>query len=199
MRLERAALPAIYLPMEERGSAGMTLLLRTSVDPKSVAGAVQKAVQQSGGPVIITDVLTFDDVMKRSVGSRHLNAWLFGSFGALGLLLAVIGIGSVVSYSVSRRTREMGLRIALGARPVDVQRLVVRESMMPVAVGLMVGVGGALMLSRLVETLLFDVQPRDLATYVGVCALLSSAAVIAAFVPARRAARVNPLVALRAE
>ena len=199
MKLERAALPAIYLPMEERGSAGMTVLLRTSVDPESVAGAVQKAIQQTAGPVIITDVLTFEDVMKRSVGPRHLNAWLFGSFGALGLLLAAIGIGSVVSYSVARRTREMGLRMALGARPIDVQRLVVRESMMPVVVGLTVGVGAALMASRLVESLLFDVQPGDMATYVGVCALLASSAVIAAILPARRAARVNPLVALRSE
>ena len=199
MKLERAALPAIYLPMEERGSSAMTLLLRTSVAPESVAGAVQKAVQQSAGPVIITDVLTFDDVMKRSVGSRHLNAWLFGSFGALGLLLAAIGIGSVVSYSVARRTREMGLRIALGARPVDVQRLVVHESMVPVMVGLAVGVGAALMLGRLVESLLFDVHPRDVGTYAGVCALLASAALVAAILPARRAARVNPLVALRAE
>ena len=177
----------------------MTLFLRTSVTPESVAGAVQKAVQQTAGPVIITDILTFDDLMKRSVGPRHLNAWLFGAFGALGLLLAATGIGSVVSYSVARRTREMGLRIALGARPIDVQRLVVRESMMPVVVGLTVGVVAALMASRLVESLLFDVQPRDMATYVGVCALLASAAVIAAVLPARRAARVNPLVALRSE
>jgi len=93
----------------------------------------------------------------------------------------------------------MGLRIALVARPIDVQRLVVRESMMPVVVGLTVGVVAALMASRLVESLLFDVQPRDMATYVGVCALLASAAVIAAMLPARRAARVNPLVALRSE
>ncbi len=119
--------------------------------------------------------------------------------GALGLLLSAIGIGSVVSYSVARRTREMGLRIALGARPVDVQRLVVRESMIPVAAGLAVGVGAALMLSRLVESLLFNVQPRDGVTYLGVCALLASVAVFAAILPARRAARVNPLVALRAE
>jgi putative ABC transport system permease protein len=199
MKLERAALPTFYLPMEERGSAGMTLFLRTSIDPESVAGAVQKAVQQAAGPVIITDVLPFDDVMKRSVGSRHLNAWLFGSFGVLGLLLAAIGIGSVVSYSVARRTREMGVRLALGARPFDVQRLVVQESMKPVLAGLTAGVGAALMLSRLVATLLFEVQPRDVATYVGVCVLLATAAVIAAVLPARRAARVNPLVALRSE
>jgi ABC-type antimicrobial peptide transport system permease subunit len=137
--------------------------------------------------------------MKRSVGSRHLNAWLFGTFGALGLLIAAIGIGSVVSYSVARRTREMGLRIALGARPVDVQRLVVVESMMPVVAGLGVGVGAALVLSRYVESFLFEVPPRDVWTYAMVCALLAASAVVAAILPARRAARVDPLVALRAE
>ena len=130
--------------------------------------------------------------MKRSVGPRHLNAWLFGSFGVLGLLLAVIGIGSVVSYSVARRTREMGLRIGVGARPLDVQRLVVRESMMPVLAGLVVGRRRGLMASRFVESLLFEVQPRDLGTYVSVCVLLASAAVIAAMLPARRAAARQP-------
>ena len=199
MSLKREALPAIYLPMEERGASAMTLVLLTSVDPMSVAGAVQKAIQTQAGPIIITDVLTFDDVMTRSVGSHHLNAWLFGSFGVLGLVLAAIGIGSVVSYSVARRTREMGLRMALGARRADVQRLVVRESIVPVLVGLAAGVGAALALSRFAESLLFDVQPRDAGTYGGVCVLLVAAAIVAAIVPARRAARVDPLVALRAE
>ena len=199
MALERQALQAIYLPIEERGAAMMTLVLRTTVDPLSVAGAVQKAVQSQAGPVIISDVLPFTDVMKRSVGTRHLNAWLFGSFGVLGLLLASIGIASVVSYSVARRTREMGLRIALGARPGDVRALVVRESMAPVLAGLVLGIAASLTLSRFVESLLFGVQPRDLWTYAGVCLVLVGTAIIAAGLPARRASRVDPLIALRAE
>ena len=172
MSLERQALQAIYLPIEERGAAMMTLVLRTTVDPLSVAGAVQKAVQSQAGPVIISDVLPFTDVMKRSVGTRHLNAWLFGSFGVLGLLLASIGIASVVSYSVARRTREMGLRIALGARPGDVRALVVRESMAPVLAGLVLGIAASLTLSRFVESLLFGVRPVTLWTYAGVCLVL---------------------------
>jgi putative ABC transport system permease protein len=199
MSLERQALQAIYLPIEERGAAMMTLVLRTTVDPLSVAGAVQKAVQSQAGPVIISDVLTFTDVMKRSVGTRHLNAWLFGSFGVLGLLLASIGIASVVSYSVARRTREMGLRIALGARPGDVRALVVRESMAPVLAGLVLGIAASLTLSRFVESLLFAVEPRDVWTYAGVCLVLVTAAIVAAGLPARRASRVDPLIALRAE
>jgi putative ABC transport system permease protein len=199
LTLERPALPAIYLPMEERGASALTLVARTSVDPISIAGAVQKAIQNQAGPAVITDVLTFEDLMLKSVAPRHLNAWLFGSFGVVGLLLAVVGIGSVVSYSVSRRTREMGLRLALGARPQDVGLLVVRESMVPVLAGLIVGLGAAMALSRFVDAFLFEVAPRDVWTYVIVCVVLAVAAALAAVLPARRAARVDPLVALRAE
>jgi len=199
MSLEREALPAIYLPLEERGASALTLVSRTSVDPMSIAGEVQKAVQAQAGPAIITDVLTLEGVMIRSVGGRHLNAWLFGSFGVIGLLLAAIGVGSVVSYSVARRTREMGLRIALGARPADVRRLVVWESMVPVAAGLAVGLGAALILSRFSESLLFGVEPRDWPTYLAACLLLVTSAILAAALPARRAARVDPLIALRTE
>jgi predicted permease len=199
MKVERAPLQAIYLPLEERGDAAVTLILRTVVPPMSVAGAVQKSVQTQAGPVIITDVLTFNSLITRSVGSRHLNAWLFGSFGVLGLLLAAIGIGSVVSYSVARRTREIGVRMALGAQPADVRRLVVREAMIPVIGGLVAGVGAALALGRFVESLLFDIQPRDAWTYLIVCLMLTLAAFVAAILPARRAARVDPLIALRAD
>jgi ABC-type antimicrobial peptide transport system permease subunit len=143
--------------------------------------------------------MSFENLMKRSVGPRHLNAWLFGSFGTLGLLLAVVGIGSVVSYSVARRTREMGVRIALGARPLDVSGLVVREAMVPVVAGLAVGVGAAIALSRFISAFLFGVEPRDVWTYVIVCVVLTAAAALAALLPARRAARVDPLTALRAE
>jgi len=199
MKVERAALQAIYLPIEERGDSAVTLVIRTTVAPMSVAGAVQRAVQTQAGPVIITDVLTFGDVVTRSVGSRHLNAWIFGSFGAVGLLLAAIGIGSVVSYSVARRTREMGLRIALGARPADVRLLVVRESMVPVVIGLAAGIAASLALGRFVTGLLFEIEPRDVSTYLLVCVVLAASALAAALLPARRAARVNPIVALRAE
>jgi putative ABC transport system permease protein len=199
MTLEREALPAIYLPLEERGTTGMTLMLRTAVDPASVGGAVQSAIRQGAGPVVITDVRAFGDVMTRSVASRHLNAWLFGSFGVLGLLLAAVGIASIVSYSVARRTREIGVRMALGAQPADVRRLVVLESMGPVAIGLVGGVGAALLLSRLAESFLFQIAPRDLSTYVGVSAVLLIVSVIAASVPASRVSRVDPLVALRSE
>jgi len=148
---------------------------------------------------VITDVRTFGDLMKRSVAPRHLNAWLFGSFAVLGLLLAAVGIASIVFYSVARRTREIGVRLALGARPADIRRLVVLESMTPVVLGLVLGLGAALLLSRLAESFLFGIAARDPFTYVVISALLLVIAVIAALLPARRASRVDPLVALRSE
>ena len=199
MGLGTQALQAIYLPLEERGEAAMTLVMQTNVAPYSVAGAAEGAIRKAVGPVLITDVRSFIDLMKKSAGPRHLNAWLFGTFAALGLMLAMTGIASVVSYTVSRRTREMGLRMALGANPADVSRLVVRQSMTPVIVGLAVGIGAAVLLSRYVESLLFEVPPRDIWTYAGACVVLATSALLASLVPARRAARVDPLVALRAE
>ena len=161
MALERQPLQAIYLPIEERGAAALTLVLKTSVDPMSIAANVRDAVQRQAGPVVITDVLTLDDVIARSVGARRLNAWLFGAFGVLGLLLTAIGIGGVISYAVARRTREIGVRLALGATPSQVRGLVVRTSLAPVAAGLVAGLAVALGLSRYAASLLYEVTPRD--------------------------------------
>ena len=199
MALERPALQTIYLPMEERGASALTLVMRTSVAPLSIAGAVREAVQRQAGPLIVSDVMTMKDVIARAAGPRRLNAWLFGTFGVFALLLTAIGIGSVVSYGVARRTREIGIRLALGATGSQVRGLVVIGSLVPVVVGLIVGVGAAASLSRLVASFLYDVTPRDVWTYVLVIALLLTTALAAAYLPARRAARVDPLEALRAE
>lgn len=199
MNLERAGLQAIYLPLEERGAAELTLIARTHVPPMAIASTVRDAVRRAAGPVITGEAVTLRELVLRSVGPRRLNAWLFGAFAVLGLLLAATGLGSVVSYSVARRTREMGVRLALGAAPSSVKWLVIRESMTAVLAGLVAGVGAALMLGRYVETLLYGVRPRDPWTFVIVCVLLIGSALVAAWLPARRAARTDPLVALRAE
>ena len=199
MSLERPGLPTIYLPMEERGASAMTLVLRTHVEPLSIAAAARDALQRQAGPVVISNIATFDDVIGRAASGRRLNAWLFGAFGVLALLLTAVGIGSVVSYSVARRTREIGIRLALGASPASLRRLVVAGSIVPVVAGLLAGLAGAVALSRFVGTMLYGVTPKDAWTYSGVIALLAVTALAAAYLPARRAARVDPLVALRTE
>jgi predicted permease len=199
MTIERQALQAIYLPLEERGASAMTLGLRTGVDPLSIAGSVRKAVQREAGPVVISDVRTLNDVIARSAGPRRLNTFLFGSFGVVGLLLTAIGIASVISYSVARRTREIGVRLALGATPSIVRRLVVADSLSPVFAGMIAGLAVALGLSRFLASLLYEVTPRDGWTYTTVCLVLASTALAAAYLPARRAARIDPMLALRAD
>ncbi|MEZ5317932.1 MAG: ADOP family duplicated permease [Vicinamibacterales bacterium] len=189
----------IYLPIEERGATAITLLASTSGPPASVTEPLREAVQRGTGPVILTEARTFDDLVGRSAGERRLYAWLFGSFAVLALALAAIGISGVISYSVARRTREMGLRLALGARPSQVRRLVLRESLTPVAIGIVAGIGAALALGRFVASLLFQMQPLDVPTYFGAVVVLGSAAAVAAWVPALRAGRVAPMDALRAD
>jgi hypothetical protein len=199
MALEYRPPQTIYLPIEERGSSALTLIVRGAGDPSALSAALRDAVQRQAGPVIISDVRRLDDVILRSAGARRLNAWLFGSFGVLGLVLAAIGIAGVTAYSVARRTREIGLRLALGATPAEVRRLVVFESFTPVLIGLGAGVAVALWLSRFVGSLLYEIQPRDGRTYVAVCLLLAVSALAAAYLPGRRAALVDPMVALRVE
>jgi putative ABC transport system permease protein len=199
MRLEDQPMQAIYLPLEETGAAEMTLMLRTSGPPLSIAPAVRGALRTAAGPVVVSNVRTFDELLMRSASERRLNAWLFGSFGVLGLLLAATGIYGVISYAVARRTREMGVRLALGATPAGVRRLVIAQTFVPVAAGLAVGLAASLALSRYIASLLYEVPARDVVTYVVVCVILSAAALAAAYLPARRASRVDPMIALRAE
>jgi putative ABC transport system permease protein len=199
MRIERPGLQAIYLPIEERGTSALTLVVRSVRSPLELAPALRQAVQQQAGPVIVTDVMTFGDLMARSTGERRLNAWLFGAFGVFALVLTAVGIGSVIAYSVAKRTREIGVRLALGASPTSVRRLLVRDAAWPVAAGLAIGAGSAMFLSRFAESMLYGITPRDLTTYLVVLAVLTTTALVAAYVPARRAARVDPNLALRAE
>jgi predicted permease len=199
MSLEMGSPQTIYTPLEERGATGLTLMIRTAGRPMDIAGAVEQAIQTQAGPLVIADVGPLNDVLMRSVSGRRLNAWLFGSLGTIGLMLASVGIFGVVAYSVSHRTREIGIRMALGAAPRGVRRMVVAQAVAPVLVGLVVGLGVALRAGDLLAAHLYQVGGRDLATYAIACATLSLVALAAAWLPARRAAAVDPLLALRAE
>ena len=137
--------------------------------------------------------------LEGSLSSRRFNALLLGLFAGVALLLAVSGLYGVLAYSVSRRTREIGVRLALGARPGDILRLIVAHGMLLTFGGLVIGLAGALMVARLLSGLLFGVGSTDPATFVGVSGLLAGVALLASYLPARRAARVDPIVALRQE
>jgi putative ABC transport system permease protein len=140
-----------------------------------------------------------DDVVWNSVGRPRLAALLLGAAGAIALFLAVIGVYGVLSYAVERRTHEIGIRRALGAQPRDVLRLVLGRATGLVAAGIGVGIVGALALTRVLTTLLFQVEPNDAVTFVGVAVLLGGVALLASYVPGRRATRVDPTDALRAD
>lgn len=199
MSLEYRPAQTIYLPLDERGASGLTLVVRTGVEPLSLAASLRQAIQQQAGPVLISNVQTLDDLLWRSVAQRRLHAYLFGAFGLVALLLAGIGIYSVIAYGVAQRTREIGVRLALGDSPAGVRRLIIAQSFVPVCAGLVAGLAAALGLSRFLATLLYEVQPRDMTTYAVVYVALCATALAAAYIPARRASRVDPIVALRAE
>lgn len=199
LSLEYRPMQTIYLPLDERGTSAMTVVMRTAAEPLTLAPAVRQAVQQHAGPVLITNVRSLRDLLIGTASANRLNAWLFGSFGALGLLLAAIGIYGVISYSVARRTREMGIRLALGASPGRLRWFVIAQTFMPVLAGLAAGVAASLALSRFVASLLYEVQPRDVPTYAFVCLVLCGTALAAAYLPARRASEVDPMTALHAE
>jgi predicted permease len=199
LRLEERPMQAIYRPLEEAGAIGMTVMLRADRNPYALLPALRAAIRSTAGPVVVSTVRTLDEMLLRSAAERRLNAWLFGSFGVLGLLLAVTGIYGVISYAVARRTREMGVRLALGASPARVRRLVIGQTLVPVTAGLVIGFGAALALSRYLASLLYEVTARDTVTYLTAGAILLASAIAAAWLPARRASRVDPVAALRAE
>jgi len=164
-----------------------------------MAPAVRKEIAALDNGVPVYQVATMDQLLSASVASQRFNLFLLVLFAALALGLAAIGIYGVLAFGVSRRTREIGIRLALGAHPRGVLRLVVRQGMQLVAAGILLGIAGALALTRLMASLLYSVSPTDPATFVVVSILLGLVALIACYVPARRAMRVDPMVALRTE
>ncbi|HEX9424747.1 MAG TPA: FtsX-like permease family protein, partial [Pyrinomonadaceae bacterium] len=177
----------------------MNLVVKTAGDPATMGSAIVNETRRADRMVTITKVRTMDDLRATALQSDRFNLWLLGSFALLALLLAVLGIYGVMSYAVTRRTQEIGIRLALGARQLDVLSLVVRQGMTLVAVGVGLGLLGAIGLTRVMSTLLFGVTAKDPMTFVAVAGLLMLVAFVACYVPARRATRVDPLVALRYE
>ena len=177
----------------------MTLVLRTANPPSAVIGPVQDEIARLAPGVTISDVITIEAAIGEQVATPRFYAWLMSVFALVALVIAAVGVYGVISYSVSRRAREIGIRIALGAGAAGAFRLVLREGLRLAAVGSAVGLALALALSRFVRALLYGVAPTDPMTFVLATAALAVVAFLASALPARRAARVDPVEALRGE
>ena len=177
----------------------MALTIRTTGDEAGVVSGVRRILNQQDPDLALADVKTMDEVVSQSVAQRRLMMVMLGIFAAAALLLSAVGIYGVIAYGVTQRTQEIGIRLALGAQRGDVLRMVVGQAAWLSAAGIAIGAAGAFALTRLMTDLLFHVKPFDPATFAAVAAILALVALLAGYVPGRRATRVDPVVALRAE
>jgi predicted permease len=189
----------VYLPLSQNYLPQVTLLVRTSVNPISLLGPIQNEVKALDSQLPLFNVKTMQEQINISVWPQEMGSGVLGAFGLLALLLAAVGIYGMMSFVVAQRTHEIGVRMALGAAPRDVVKSVLSQALRLVLAGIAIGLGGALALTRFIASLLFGVKPTDPVTFAAVCLILAAVAVLASYLPARRAARVDPLVALRYE
>jgi predicted permease len=194
-----ASVPHIYVAMGQFAPINAVLFLRGRGDAQSLGEAVRQVVGSMDANVAVHSVSTMDQIIARSVADRRFALELLGVFAAVALLLAAIGIYGVMSYAFSQRTHEVGIRMALGAQRLDILRMALVEGMRIVAIGLVVGLVGAAVMTRFFESLLFNVAPSDPITFLSASAVLVGVAFFACYIPAQRATRVDPLVALREE
>jgi putative ABC transport system permease protein len=191
--------PAIYWSHARESYSGMALIVRTSGDASRFVSAVQKEIRAIDPEQPIADVRTMKEVISRSIARPRFNTMLLSIFAGVALILASVGLYGVMNYSATQRTHEVGIRMALGATRADIMRLVVGNGMMLTVTGIVIGVLASWGLTRVMANLLFGVTATDLPTYVGVSAVLATVALIANYIPARRATRVDPVIALRYE
>jgi len=191
--------PEIYWPYSQKTDRRIDLLIRTTADPLSLAGAVRSEIWAIDKDLPVSDVKTMDELLSGSVAQPRFYALLLAAFAVVALLLAIVGLYGVMSYAVNQRTHEIGIRMALGGSPRDVLRLSINQGMRLALIGIGIGLGGALALTRLMKTLLFGVSTTDPLTFTVIALLLTFVALLACWIPARRATKVDPLIALRCE
>jgi putative ABC transport system permease protein len=191
--------PGIYLPYTQATMPWQTLVIRTKNDPASLSAAIRREVRALDPEQPVGRFATMDQLLEASTTQQRFRAVLLGSFAIMALLLSGVGIFGVMAYAVSLRTREIGVRMALGARPVDMLALIFTESMALASLGVLLGLAGAYGVTRVLNSLLFEVSSTDPLTFAAVTVLLCFVAVLASYIPARRAARIDPMVALRYE
>jgi predicted permease len=197
--LEGEDKPTVYIPQADLVYPFMNLVVRTKGDPLSLATAVRKEIQAIDAEQPVANVRTMEDWLADSVGRARFSAGLLGAFSLVALLLAAVGIYGVMSYAVAQRTHEIGVRVALGAQGRDILRMVFGHGLTLAGIGLAAGLVGAFALTRLMSSLLYQVSATDPLTYAAISAFLLLVALLACYVPARRAMKVDPMTALRYE
>ena len=191
--------PAYYLPASQAPLGDMTILVRTSSDPRAVISSLRQAVWAIDPNQPLSNINTLTQIVSESIARPRLNMLLMMLFGGLALLLSAVGIYGLLSYAVTQRTQELGIRMALGANVTDVLKLVLKQGMLLALIGEAIGLAGAFALTRLMSGLLFGVTPTDVTIFAGVVVVLTLTALLACYLPARRATKVDPLIALRYE
>jgi putative ABC transport system permease protein len=186
----------IYIPFTQESMPWQTLVVRTKNDPMGIAALIRHEVAALDPEQPVSLIATMDELMEESTAQPRFRTFLLGSFAGVAMVLSAMGIYGVMAYTVSRRTREIGVRMALGARPGDILGLILGESMTLTLLGVLLGLVGAYAVTRVMNSLLFGVASTDPFTFASVTLLLCSVALLASYIPARRASRVDPLVAL---
>lgn len=181
------------------GIRGMYLVIKCAQDPGFISSAVQRVISQQDPSLPVTDIQTLDQYVSASINPQRFDTYLVGLFAGLALLLAVIGIGGVLSYSVAQRTNEMGVRMALGGNRGDIMRLVMTDGLKLAVIGIAVGIAGAFVVARSISSLLYQTSARDASTFLLIPLLLLITTIAASLIPAWRAIKIDPMVALRAE
>jgi putative ABC transport system permease protein len=198
-RLEDPARPTLYRPLRQSSGLSLSIVLKTGSDPRALAQPLAAAVRAVDPDQPTYGVRTMEEIVAAATASRRFSTQLLGGFAALALLLAAVGIYGVMAFVVGQRRREIGIRMALGAHPSAVVRLIMRQALVLSAAGIALGAAGAVITTRLLAGLLFEVKGTDPVTYLFIAGLLTATAAAAAWRPARLAATVDPLVALRSE
>ena len=199
LELREAPTAELYFSAQQDLWPAMSLVVRSSVEPSSLSGSVRQAVNEVDRSVPVADVKTMDHVVSESITQPRFNLFLLGLFSAVAMILSAAGIYGVTAYTVTQRTHELGIRLALGAQVGDVLKMILGQGMAVIGVGLVAGLAAAFVLMRLLRSLLFGVGENDALTFAAITGVLVLVALIACYIPARRATKVDPLVALRAE
>jgi putative ABC transport system permease protein len=199
LELREEAQPELYFASRQDAFSQVAIVVRSTVEPESIAPALRQAVAEVDRTVPVSEVKTMEHIVSESVTQPRFNLFLLGLFSSIALLLSVAGIYGVTAYTVAQRTHELGIRIALGAQVGDVLRMILGQGMVVIGAGIVIGLVAAFGLMRLMNSLLFGVSATDPFTFIGITVVLIAAGLLACYVPARRATKVDPLTALRYE